>query len=332
MLVFGRRNKRRHFAMCFNNDGGDGGAGNEGGTGNEGGGGGGSSRNSMAGAGATGNSGKDGGSEGGGGSTDFAIPDAYKDRAYLKDVKSIDDVYKKLDGAQTLLGKRAVPDYKTAKDEDWEEYFSKTRPEGGKYTLNEEGIFEKFRGNGEFTKGLEGIFNKAGLTQKQVDILMDPKDGYSGYMMAEIGKINGQIQAKEAEADAQFDGLAAKVFGDRKDEAIGNAVQMLAEASEGLGLEDGLDKLIAENPDALVGLAQRLDYLHRTYIANDTLDKKRNGDGSNSNDPASLQASLSKYKADNWSIYSDPNHARYPEVMKNVQSMTDQLMKVSSIK
>lgn len=327
MFLIGRRNKRRHFAMCFNNDGG--GAG-EGSAGNEGGGGG-SSRAGMVGAGAGTDSGdNNGGSDG---ASTFAIPEQFKNDPDFKDVKDWDGFSKKVSGYKTLAGKKAVPEYGKATDQDWEDFFSRTRPVDGKYALNEEGIFEKFRGNQEFTKGLEGVFNKAGLTQKQVDILMDPKDGYSGYMLAEISKINGQIQAKEAETDAQFDGLAVKVFGDRKDEAIGNAVQLLTEASEGLGLEDGLDKMIAENPDALVGLAQRLDYIHSTYISDDTLDKRRSGGGgTNSNDPAALQAALSKYKTDNWSVYSDPNHARYPEVMKNVQSMTDQLMKVSSIK
>lgn len=334
MLIFGfnRLGKLPRLDRCYLVPPDDGGAGSDGGgaggdAGSAGGGDGGSGRAGMAGAGA----GSGDGGNGGGGS-EFVLPDVFKDKEYAKDAKSWDDVVKKVDGYKNLAGKRAVPDYKTAKDEEWEEYFSKTRPEGGKYSLNEAGIFEGLRGNGEFTKGLEGVFNKAGLSQKQVDILMDPKDGYSSFVMTHIAKLNGQMQAKEAEADTQFDGLAAKVFGDRKDEAIGNAVKMLAEASEGLGIEDGLDKIIAENPDALVGLAQRLDYIYRTYIANDTLDKKRGEGGGNTNDPTSLQAALDKYKSDNWSIYSDTNHARYPEVMKNVQSMTDQLMKISSLK
>jgi hypothetical protein len=327
-VLFGQRGffrRRRPLGMCFfAAEGGDSDAGGtdtgaaDGGAG--------SSRSDMTGAGAG------AGGDTGAADTGFSIPDAFKDKPYLKDVKTIDDVYKKLDGAQSLLGKKAVPDYKTAKDEDWEEYFSKTRPEGGKYALNEDGIFEGLRGNNEFAKGLEGVFNRAGLSQKQVDILMDPKDGYSGFVMAEIGKINGQMQAKEAEADSNFNGMAAQVFGDRKDEAIKNAVDILAEAREELGLTDDLDKMIAENPDALVNLAQRLDYIHRTYIANDTLSKKRDGGGANTNDPMALQSALDKYKSDNWSVYTDTNHARYPEIMKNVQSMSDQLMKISSLK
>ena len=36
----------------------------------------------------------------------FSIPDAYKDRPYLKGVDSVDKVYEMLDGSQKLLGQR----------------------------------------------------------------------------------------------------------------------------------------------------------------------------------------------------------------------------------
>ena len=59
----------------------------------------------------------------------FSIPDAYKDRPYLKGVDSVDKVYEMLDGSQKLLGQRPAgipgPD---AKPEEIEKFYSATRP------------------------------------------------------------------------------------------------------------------------------------------------------------------------------------------------------------
>jgi hypothetical protein len=138
--------------------------------------------------------------------------------------------------------------------------------------------------------------------------------------------MSGAAQTKATEMDNQFDGKAAQVFGDRKDAAIGNAIKLLEEAGSELKLTDGLDELISQDPDKLVGLAQRLDYIHRTYISGDKLDGKGDGgNGGSSNDPAILQSQLDQYKQKNWAAYSDPNNIAYPEVMKNVQSMVTKL-------
>ena len=329
MLIFGfkRLGLIPRLDRCYYHppDGDGGGAGGDGGSGGDGGAGGdgGSGRAGMAGAGAGAGDGGDGGA---GGGSEFVLPDVFKDKEYAKDAKSWDDVVKKVDGYKNLAGKKNVPDYKTAKDEEWEEFFTRTRPEGGKYTLNEEGIFENFRGNKEFTDALTGVFNKAGLTQKQVDILMDAKDGYSGLMKAEVAKIVGAAEAQAKEMDNKFDGRATELLGDRKDVAVGNAIKLLEEATAELKLTDGLDEEIAKDPDKLAGLAARLDYIHRTYISGDKLDGKgEGGKGGGSNDPAILQSQLDQYKQKNWDAYSNPNHAAYPEVMKNVQVMVTKI-------
>jgi hypothetical protein len=311
--------KRRPLGMCFFADetgaGGDGGAGG----GDVGGGAGGSGAAGMAGAGAGGDAGA------GAGASDFAVPETYRNEAWAKDIKSHDDLWKKTYGSQKLIGERAVPKHDD-KPEAWEAFFSKTRPEGGKYKLNEEGIFDNFKGNQEFSGALTQVFHKAGLTQKQVDILMDPKDGYSGLMKAEIGKLAGAAQAQATEADSTFESKTAELFGDRKEVAVGNAIKLLEEATSELKLKDGLDELIAQDPDKLAGLAVRLDYIHRTYISGDKLDGKGDGGkGGSSNDPTLLQSQLDQYKSKNWEAYSNPNHTAYPEVMRNVQSLVTKI-------
>lgn len=331
MLIFGFNrglSRRRPLGMCFFADGA--GAGGDGGTGaGDGAGSGGSGASAMAGAGTGGGAGDgagagDGGAGAGSGS-DFAVPDAYKNEAWAKNIKSSDDLWKLTAGGQKLVGERAVPKYDD-KPEAHEAFFQKMRPEGGKYKINEDAIFENFKGNQEFTKGLTEVFHRAGLSQKQVDILMDAKDGYTGLINAEVGKITGAAQAQAKQTDNTFDSKAAQLFGDRKDVAINNAVKLLEEASKELNLKDGLDEMIAQDPEKLVNLAARLDYIHRTYISDDKLDGKGDGGrGGSSNDPTILQSQLDQYKQKNWDAYSNPNHAAYPEVMKNVQSMVSKI-------
>lgn len=307
---------------------GDGGGGGGAGAGAEDGGDAGGGMSGMAGAGSGDGGAGDGGNAGAGSGTDFTIPDAYKNEGWAKDIKSTDDLWKKTHGSQKLIGERAVPKYED-KPEVHEAWFSKTRPEGGKYKLNEEGIFENFKGNQEFSSALTGVFNKAGLTQRQVDILMDPKDGYSGLMKAEIAKMHVAAEAKAKELDGAFEAKANEYLGDRREIAVSNAIKLLEEASTELKIKDGLDELIAQDPVKLAGLAARLDYIHRTYISGDKLDGKGDGGkGGSSNDPAILQSQLDQYKSKNWEAYSNPNHAAYPEVIKNVQAM---VTKISSL-
>lgn len=50
--------------------------------------------------------------------TDFALPDAYKDKSWAAKVKSQDDVYKLVDNLNGLVGKKSVPfDYDSADEE-----------------------------------------------------------------------------------------------------------------------------------------------------------------------------------------------------------------------
>jgi hypothetical protein len=59
----------------------------------------------------------------------FAVPDAYKDKPWAAKVKSPDDLWKQLDGAQGLIGKKVVvPDFEKADPKDIEDYVAQLRP------------------------------------------------------------------------------------------------------------------------------------------------------------------------------------------------------------
>lgn len=61
--------------------------------------------------------------------SDFAIPEAYKDKPWASKVKSHDDLWKQLENTQSLIGKKAIaPDFKTATPQEIEDYYSQMRP------------------------------------------------------------------------------------------------------------------------------------------------------------------------------------------------------------
>lgn len=60
---------------------------------------------------------------------EFKIPDAYKDKPWAAKIKSEEDLYKQLDGAQELLGKKTImPDLEKATPKEREEYYASVRP------------------------------------------------------------------------------------------------------------------------------------------------------------------------------------------------------------
>ncbi len=59
----------------------------------------------------------------------YKIPDAYKDKPWASKIKSEEDLWKALDGAQGLIGKKTIiPDLEKATEAEREEYFKQTRP------------------------------------------------------------------------------------------------------------------------------------------------------------------------------------------------------------
>jgi len=61
--------------------------------------------------------------------TEFNIPDAYKDKPWVQKIKGQDDLWKQLDHTQSLIGKKhVVPDFDKATPEELEAFFSNVRP------------------------------------------------------------------------------------------------------------------------------------------------------------------------------------------------------------
>lgn len=60
---------------------------------------------------------------------DFIVPEAYKEKPWAAKIKSPDDLWKQVEGLQSVVGKKHLtPDFTTATPEEVENYFKEIRP------------------------------------------------------------------------------------------------------------------------------------------------------------------------------------------------------------
>jgi len=149
----------------------------------------------------------------------FTIPDAYKDRGYVEKIKSPDDLWKTLDNAQSLLGKRpaGIP-ANDAPQEEWDKFYQAAgRPDApDKYSLTDpEGLPEGLDLT-ESKKSAMQMMHEAGLTQRQAEALWKKYVGSS---------LEGANKSK-AEQDAQFDKITKEHFGGDFETAQKAAIEM----------------------------------------------------------------------------------------------------------
>ncbi len=208
----------------------------------------------------------------------FAVPTEYAEKGWVKDIKSYDDLWKKSDGAQSLIGQKAAPNAESTSEE-WEAHYKTLgRPEdAGKYNFNRDGFSEDFRKNqsDEYDNAVKSIFLEAGLNQKLVDIIQ-PKVEAMAIAMQEQAATK-QTEAK-GEEDKAFDLAADKVFGTNRDQILADSKVLLSELAP-----EGFEQKIAEMPDDnLILLAGVLNNVKSKYINED-------GSGSPSGGAAGVQ-------------------------------------------
>lgn len=189
---------------------------------------------------------------------EFVVPDAYKEKPYLKGVKGIDDVYKMLDGAQTLIGQKgpALPKADAPATE-WDAYYeSLGRPKtAAEYTPVLTGADKT---DPKLLPRLQGAFHKAGLRPDQAKIIWDE----SAQAFQDIAKEQGIINQQ---ADTDFDKLATDTFGADRDRILASSKAIL-DANVSANMKPQIAKLSNEN---LIVLADVLNNINKKYIKQD---------------------------------------------------------------
>jgi|TARA_R100001530_G_scaffold29113_1_gene22999 hypothetical protein len=188
---------------------------------------------------------------------DFAIPEAYKDKPYLKDVTSLDDVFKKLDGAQGLIGKNKInfPDENTTDEDRLAFNIAAGMPEKAEdYTFD---IPEGQERNEQFESRVKELFHESELSDKAATKLQVGFDA----LMKEMAASQGEVQ------DAAFAELSTKILGERVDEVLASGKTLLAENTPE-GMEEAVQNLSNES---LVIMGAVLDKIKSKYIDEDSI-------------------------------------------------------------
>ena len=140
------------------------------------------------------------------------IPEAYREKPYLKDIVSLktgpeayEALFKKLDGAQVLIGKKSGLPASDAPVEEWDEVYKKLRPESA--DAYEFKVAEGQTDDEEFIKAMRGVYHDAGLSTTQGGRV---NDGFQ--KVIEARQVAGKEEAKRL--DDEFETLTKATFGD----------------------------------------------------------------------------------------------------------------------
>lgn len=259
------------------------------------------------------------------------VPEAYRDKPYMQNIKSIDSLFQQLDNAQSLIGKKTigVPEA-TATPEEWDSFFSKIRPENPDgYELktvelpedkaNLQQYFDKVR-TPEYEKDLKQLFHKAGLTAKQAEILTSE---YDQLILKHDTSLTEMAEAMAAK-DKAFDELTTKAFGDQKDSALLRTKSAIKEfANDALA-----DKLEQMDGDTLAAFAIVVDGLIQKYGKEDSYFTSNPVGSGGSLNPAALRSEAVKLQQD--PRYTNPFHPEHSAVKERILSLYSKANQLSS--
>lgn len=183
----------------------------------------------------------------------FAIPEAYAERGWAKDIRSADDLWKLTDNAQSLIGKRpaGIPT-KDAPQEEWDKFYrSMGRPDSAdqyefdaSYDGMPEGVDMK-----AYEEKAKGFFHKLGLSPEKAN------EAWKEYVAMEMEGVEAHkasLAEREAEADKKFDEIGGKLYGDKFNAVSQEAKDYIAEILPD-ELKGSVEKMAGE-PEVLLAL------------------------------------------------------------------------------
>lgn len=186
----------------------------------------------------------------------FILPDAYKDKPYLKGIDSQEKLLKMLDGAQELIGKKgpAMPKPEAPQAE-WDAYYESI----GRPKTAAEYVFDGAdKADQKFLPKVQAAMHKNGLTPNQAKGVWVDVNAALGEYMTEKG-------VSDAQADVDFDKLAAESFGVDRDKILARGKQ-LVDANISPAMKNAAMKL---DNNAYVVLADILRNIDKKYISPD---------------------------------------------------------------
>jgi hypothetical protein len=242
----------------------------------------------------------------------FSVPEEYKDKGYLKDVKSLDDVYKKLDGAQSLIGKTRV-NFPTdeSSDEDRKAFnIASGMPEtAAEYAFEFPEGAERDEG---FETQIKELFHSAGISGKAATVIQTGFDNI----------VTAMNEAGAEAKTAEFEQMATDMFGDNTAEVLSSAEALLQENLP----EELFDRFEALPNDAKMAMSVVLKGIKDKYINEDNINDLNGGSGG-ANDIEGLRKKAMELR-DN-PAYKDGFHKDHEKVNNELTEIYARIGKMS---
>lgn len=242
------------------------------------------------------------------------VPADFAARPYMSDVDSMDKLFKKLDGAMTLIGKRpaGVPEAGAPKEK-WDEFYKAIgRPEAPT-----EYEFEKVEGldySDEFTASVKGLMHSAGVPK---DMAKNLQKGFDAIQLQVMKK----GQEAEMAADKEFDTLIAPHMGTETDKALARSQQLIKSVLPA-ELAPHLDKL---TPGQAALMAVVINKFADKYVAPDKLNLGEGG-GVQGGTAATLQTQARALMAK--PEYWRPDHPENQTLQAQVKAIYEKIGKM----
>lgn len=271
----------------------------------------------------TGAAGGEGQGQGGGGqgqgqqSIINFVPEAYKDKDWIKqNTTSPDNFFKFVDNLNSAVGKKGliIPGENASKDEvsAYRRGIGIPDNEDGYEFVNIDELKDIKRDPG-IEKSIKKIFLDAGVPKEAAKKL---QMGYEK-MLYEDHKKSVELAKQQ---DVAFDKELTKMFGDKKDTAVANAKKLLKET---IGPEIGA-KLEKLDNEALIVMTAALDGIIKKYVKEDGFKGGEGAGGSGGGDTfealSAAQRELMKSPA-----FRDFRHKDHQQVMDQNNALMDKM-------
>lgn len=225
------------------------------------------------------------------GDVEFTVPEEFREEKWAEDLKTQEDVWSKLAGAQKLIGRKGIikPDDNAPKEE-WDSFYNaQGRPEnveGYEFKRTVEELKDIPR-NPEFDNKIKNAFHELGISKE----LGEKLTGKYEEIIYEYHKPNLE---KQAQVEQEFQQLTHKVFGDEKQSAMEDFKEVMRDS---LGDKAFLaQKLESMDNDQLLLLTVYAKNLHDKYVGENKIQARDGGSSDLTGDLRSDYRTLSEKK------------------------------------
>ena len=245
-------------------------------------------------------------------------PEDLRTKEYLKPyldkeaLEALPDLLKKLDGAESLIGKRPAIPARDAADADLDKHFGQFRPD--KSDDYEIPLPQGAKPDLEFLKATRDAFHAGNMSKRQAALFLAK--------MTEFGKArDAAINAQRAKAAQEFDTLSKTALGEQNKVVMERAMKAIRENAPA-ALKAHLDKM---DDNHLVLMTGVVDAIMQKYMPKGDLNGGA-GAGGGAGDEKSLGSLQEKVRtlmaSKAFSNWQDPKHAETnAEVKRLCQEM-----------